>query len=307
MAFFRLIRFQNLLIVALTQVLLYYKILLPAYQVNAISPRLDGQHFLMFVAVTLIITACGYIINDIYDLPSDLINRPKRVLVQQQISLQVATWLYATFGIWGFLIALYLAFYVQMLPLINLYWVAFLFLFWYTQRLKKEPLLGNVLVALMCAGVAAAVWLAEAPKIKALYDASPTDANFVWNTFLWYFLFAFFSTLFREIVKDLEDQTGDRKTGARTLPILFGVKTAKITAVIAGSALLALLVWQKIWVPQQFQGYFYLLELIFVVLPMLFSFFLLYRAEQPKAYRRVSLLAKIIMLNGILLLFLAHG
>jgi 4-hydroxybenzoate polyprenyltransferase len=307
MAFFRLIRFQNLLIVALTQVLLYYKILLPAYQANAISPRLDGQHFLIFVAVTLIITACGYIINDIYDLPSDLINRPKRVLVQQQISLQVATWLYGTFGIWGFLMALYLAFYVEMLPLINLYWVAFLFLFWYTQRLKKEPLLGNVLVALMCAGVAAAVWLAEAPKIRALYVASPTDANFVWNTFLWYFLFAFFSTLFREIVKDLEDQTGDQKIGARTLPILYGVKTAKTTAVVAGSALLALLVWQKIWVPQQFQGYFYLLELIFVVLPMLFSFFLLYRAEQPKAYRRVSLLAKIIMLNGILLLFLAHG
>lgn len=307
MAFFRLIRFQNLLIVALTQVLLYYKILLPAYQANAILPRLDGQHFLIFVAVTIIITACGYIINDIYDLPSDLINRPKRVLVQQQISLQVATWLYSTFGIWGFLMALYLAFYVQMLPLINLYWVAFLFLFWYTQRLKKEPLLGNVLVALMCASVAAAVWLAEAPKIRALYVASPTDANFVWNTFLWYFLFAFFSTLFREIVKDLEDQTGDLKIGARTLPILFGVKTAKITAVITGSALLALLVWQKIWVPQQFQGYFYLLELICVVLPMLFSFFLLYKAEQPKAYRRVSLLAKIIMLNGILLLFLAHG
>jgi 4-hydroxybenzoate polyprenyltransferase len=159
----------------------------------------------------------------------------------------------------------------------------------------------------MCAGVAAAVWLSEAPKIKALYMASPTAANFVWNTFLWYFLFAFFSTLFREIVKDLEDQTGDQKIGSRTLPILYGVKTAKTTAIVAGSALLALLVWQKIWVPQQFQGYFYLLELIFVVLPMLFSFFLLYQAEQPKAYRRVSLLAKIIMLNGILLLFLAHG
>jgi 4-hydroxybenzoate polyprenyltransferase len=307
MAFFRLIRFQNLLIVALTQVLLYTKILLPAYQKNAISPRLDFSHFMMFVAVTLLLTACGYIINDIYDLPSDQINRPRRVLVQQQISLQVAYWLYGVFGVWGFVMALYLAFYVQMLPFINIYWLAALFLFWYTQRLKKEPLLGNVLVALMCAGVAAAVWLAEAPKINALYQASPDDANFVWNTFLWYFLFAFFSTLFREIIKDLEDEEGDRKTNARTLPILFGVKTAKTSAFVAGSALLALLVWQKIWAPQQFQSYFYWLELIFVAMPMLFSFLLLSKAQTPKQYRRISLMAKIIMLNGILLLFLAHG
>lgn len=307
MAFFRLIRFQNLIIVALTQVLLYYKILLPAYQKNAITARLDFPHFAMFIAVTLLITACGYIVNDIYDLPSDQINRPNRVLVQQQISLQVATWLYGVFGVWGFVMALYLAFYVQMLPLINIYWIAALFLFWYTQRLKKEPLLGNVLVALMCAGVAAAVWLAEAPIINILYEVSISDGNFVWNTFLWYFLFAFFSTLFREIVKDLEDVEGDRKMDARTLPILFGVKTAKTTAFATGCALLSLLLWQKISAPQQFQSSFYWLEFFFIGLPMFVAFFLLFKAEQPKAFRRISLLAKIIMLNGILLLFFAHG
>jgi 4-hydroxybenzoate polyprenyltransferase len=307
MAFLRLIRFQNLFIVALTQVLLYHWVLLPAYEKHEISPRLEPYHFYLFVMVTLLLAASGFIINDIYDLPTDQVNRPKRVLVQQLIPLQVAYWLYANFSMLGFLLALYLAFYVVQVELINIYWIASLFLFWYTHRLKKEPLLGNILVALLCAGVTASVWLAEAPQIHQLMLQAPIQAAQIKNTFLWYCLFAFFSTLFREIVKDLEDENGDRQTGARTLPIVFGEKTAKQIAIFTGILLLALLFWQWAFAPVAFKLYFYLLEFLLVGCPMLISFFLLYKANQPKAYRQVSLIAKIIIINGILLLLFSNG
>ena len=69
---FQFIRFPNLLIVALTQYLLYHLLLLPNFQKAGISPTLDPFHFFLLVLITVLIAASGYVINDLIDYKKDL-------------------------------------------------------------------------------------------------------------------------------------------------------------------------------------------------------------------------------------------
>ena len=176
MSLFRLIRLPNLLIVALVQSLLYFHLLLPAFSQQDINPRLNTLEFLFLVLATLCTTACGYIINDLYDYEMDLLNRKAKVIVNEKISAQSCIWIYALLGYLGFLLSLYLAFRIGQVYMMGLYVLSFALLFLYTKVLKKRPLLGNLLVALFCAGVAGLVWLAELPGWWALQNTAPQIA-----------------------------------------------------------------------------------------------------------------------------------
>ena len=82
-----LVRLPNLLVVALTMILMRYAIIRPllgAIQVTmapdqatlvAMDFRLGWFDFLILVISTCLITAAGYVINDYFDIRADLINR----------------------------------------------------------------------------------------------------------------------------------------------------------------------------------------------------------------------------------------
>ncbi len=302
----KLIRLPNLLLVALTQWLLYHEVLRPAFALYQISFRLNYAYFLIYVGVTLLITAGGYTINDIVDRDADLANRPDRVVIGRFLSLQSAYWLYIFFSLFGFFLAVYLAFYVDKLPLLGIYPLAVGLLYAYSVWLKKQPLIGNLVVALFCAGVPASVWLAEFPSIKELCVVAPSLGQKVVNLFSWYTSFAFLVNLFREIVKDLEDMSGDALVGYRTTPIAWGASTAKIVACISGISLLGLLVYYG-FIFQRLFGAAVIAFLIFaLILPLIISFQRLLIAREKRQYHRISTMIKLIMLSGIVLLVLAN-
>jgi 4-hydroxybenzoate polyprenyltransferase len=119
--------------------------------------------------------------------------------------------------------------------------------------------------------------------------------------FLGYSCFAFFSTLFREIVKDMEDMDGDAQT-CRTLPIVLGKTAAKWVAFASGILFLLYayrfvrlqLLAQQVWQP--------ILFIFLIVLPWFWAFFRLFQAKEKADFTRLSAFAKIIMLSGLLLL-----
>lgn len=302
MSLFRLLRLPNLLIVALVQSLLYFRLLLPAFAQQGISPRLDTLEFLFLVLATLCTTACGYIINDLYDYEMDLLNRKAKVIVNEKINARICIWIYALLGYSGFLFSLYLAFCIGQVYMMGLYVLSFFLLFLYTKILKKRPLLGNLLVALFCAGVAGLVWLAELPGWWALQNAAPQTAQTLQSIINWYCAFAFFSTLFREIVKDLEDKPGDAAAGCRTFPIAAGDATAKYLAMATAGFLLVLLGALYFYQVPGFSARFYLGALIGVVAPLIYAIYLLQNAQTPNDFHRISTLAKVVMLAGVLLL-----
>lgn len=302
MSLFRLLRLPNLLIVALVQSLLYFRLLLPAFEQHGIPPRLNTLEFLFLVLATLCTTACGYIINDLYDYQMDLLNRKAKVIVNEKISIQTCIWVYALLGYIGFLLSLYLAFRIGQVYMMGLYILSFVLLLLYTRILKKRPLLGNMLVALFCAGVAGLVWLAELPGWWALQNVAPQTAQTLQSIINWYCAFAFFSTLFREIIKDLEDKPGDAVAGCRTFPIAAGDAAAKYLAMAMAGLLLVLLGALYLYQVPGFSTHFYLGALLGVVAPLIYAIYLLQNAQAPSDYHRISTLAKVVMLAGILLL-----
>lgn len=304
MSLLRLLRLPNLVIVALVQSLFYFRLLLPAFKQQDISPRLNTLEFCFLVLATLCTTACGYIINDLYDYEMDLLNRKSKVIVNVKISARSAIWVYALLGYLGFMLSLYLAFRIGQVYMMSLYILSFGLLYLYTKILKKQPLLGNMLVALFCAGVAGLVWLAELPGWWDLQNVAPQIAQTLQSVINWYCAFAFLSTLFREIVKDLEDKIGDEAAGCRTFPIAAGDNAAKYLAISMAALLLILLGCLYIYRLPGFSTRFYLGALIGVAAPLIYAIYLLQKAQTPSDYHRISNLAKVVMLAGVLLLLL---
>ncbi|MBT8259680.1 MAG: UbiA family prenyltransferase, partial [Bacteroidia bacterium] len=85
-SFLNLIRWQNLVLIILVQVLIKYALL----NVFNVAAKLDTLHFILLVLATVCIAASGNIINDIYDVETDTINKPKMVIVGKSISEKMA-------------------------------------------------------------------------------------------------------------------------------------------------------------------------------------------------------------------------
>lgn len=298
MSLLRLIRFPNLIIVALTQYLLFEQIISPTLQQQQIEPALDATQFLLFVLVTVLITAGGYIINDIVDLKIDQINKPDKVIVGKKIAHSTAYWLYFCINLLGFILAVFLAFDVPRTALLFLFPVAVIGLLFYSIILKKLPLWGNLLVSFYCAGVAYIIGIAESP---ALQKVPAIDLQKVTQLLTVYAIFAFLSTLFREIVKDMEDTQGDAQLQARTMPIAWGIRTAKTIATATAGLLILLLIFVA-FTMQTFLLPFGNLFIGLIIILTGIAIFLLLQANNKTAYHRLSQFAKIIMLSGILLL-----
>jgi len=302
--FLRFIRFPNLIIVGLTQYLMRYCILQPFYSQLNIAPSLDAFHFFLLVLTTMLIAAGGYVINDIYDYDIDKINKPDKVFVGRIFGLRKAWRMYAWLNIAGIAIALYVAWRVGDMRLALLFPAAAVPLWLYSRQLKKTALMGNVVVSLFCALVALLVLFAERNALLQITQTNKEYGEYVFYLFWGYAAFAYLSTMFREIVKDMEDVEGDTAQGCRTMPVIWGIPAAKNIAGGFGLALAATVFMLMRWQWQNFDwhwlGMLYTFVLIFV--PILLALLLLSFAKSKADMHRLSGFLKLIMLTGLLYL-----
>lgn len=303
MPLLNLIRWPNLVIVALTQILIFNWVLLPSFVQYNIRSSLNQDQFFLLSLVTVLLTAGGYIINDIYDRETDSIDKPERVIIGKSIDLPTAYWLYFVVHLIGFLLALYLAFVVEKPGYVGLFPLASTGLYLYSRWLKRMPLWGNLLIALYCSGVAGIIWFAERVAFAELAIAERSYLQ-VGGVLVTYLGFAFLTTLFREIVKDMEDVDGDTRGGYRTAPIAWGLHTARQLATSIGLLILLFLLaagwyfWKYLDAPVS--G----VVLMVLSLPMCLLLYKLVQATEKQHFHQVSQWSKILMLSGILILFL---
>lgn len=303
-SFFRLVRLPNLLIVALTEWLLYDQLLVPAYQSHSLEPMLNIQQLFMLILAIIFVTGAGYIINDILDLPIDKINKPDRVIVNRFISEQMAYVIYFSFLLLGFLSSELLAFTTDKQYLLWMYPLATMGLYAYSYYFKKRPLTGNIIISLYCAGVAGLLWLAEITHLNALNEIAPQTAGEVTFILTLYMCFAFLSTLFREIIKDMEDVRGDNRFRVHTLPVVWGLKTSKRLASIIGLGLLITIVYTVFRLSLFGKWLLMAFVLLLIVVPLIWTLIGLQSAVNQRHFHRLSGLAKIVMVSGIILLIL---
>lgn len=167
---------------------------------------------LLLILPALLTAAAGYVVNDIFDVVTDKINKPDACIVGVSVKPATAWWIYAGLNVAS--LACSYAF-SQQYAIVNISIIAMLYL--YAVQLKSMPLIGNIFVALCSAAVIACCILLVAFETKAAM-----------MNFTGYIVFAFFISLIRELVKDMQDMEGDQAAGFKTYPIVAGVKGAKI-------------------------------------------------------------------------------
>ena len=219
-AFLKLIRFKNLLIITLIQVVIKF-FLINAYLDNS---ALNNNEFLFYLLALITIVAAGYIINDIYDIEIDKINNPETRIIEKELSKDFSFKIYYLLNIIGISSGFYVAFQVKKLWL-GIIFVYFAISLWrYSKQFKKSLIIGNLQVAFL---------ITLSIVNLALYDLIPAGiraddgSKIIFLIILFYAVFAFITTLIREIIKDIEDIEGDKKVNANTLAIRFGVQKVK--------------------------------------------------------------------------------
>lgn len=193
---------------------------------------LPNWGFAMAVLSTLMIMAAGYVMNDIYDRKADVVNRPERsglfIKYSEEKLFNVALYLAAI----GILMGGFLAWYIDRWLYTAFPVVTVMLLYQYAQRWKGQPFIGNVVVAFL-AGLVVISLLAFDVLPILIEDVGVMEKyGGIIYIYLVFAGFAFYVTLIREIIKDLEDITGDKKAGYRTLPIVWNERGTRFIAFI---------------------------------------------------------------------------
>lgn len=295
--FLNLVRWKNLLIIALVQVLIKYALFLPL----KIDITLNWFGFSLLVLSTLCIAAAGYIINDIYDVETDLVNKPDKVLIGRSISEKRANNLFILLNVIGVLIGFYLSHLVGKSSFFALFVIISALLYVYASYLKRTLLVGNIVVSIIVGLSLIIVGIFELLPVITPQNQI-TQIN-MFKVLLHYALFAFIINLIREMVKDIQDVDGDHKSGMNTLPILIGRERSRnIIFVLSFVPILLLVYYLSTYLYNKTIVVVYFL--ILVVGPLIFATIKIFNAEIKKDYQYISNLLKLIMLFGILSMLL---
>ena len=299
-AFFRLIRWPNLLFIVLTQALFRYFILPFVYlygHEGYDNIKLSNSLFFILVLASVCIAGAGYIINDYFDVNIDLVNKSSKVIIDKFIKRRWAIVLHAVLSFAGLVLSMYVGWRLQniLIPLFN--FLAIFILLFYSSTFKKKLLIGNILISLLTAWVILVMTLAE-----YRFRLSPHDI--VWQRLLKlsfiYAGFAFIISLVREVVKDMEDREGDVKYGCTTMPIVWGIPVSKVFAGVWIVVLTGLVMAMQIYVIQLGWWFSALYSIVTIVIPLIWVLRKLYEANTPKQFHQLSSVIKIIMLAGII-------
>ena len=318
-AFFKLIRVQNLLIIAVTQYLMRWSIIYPLLNKLSVVSNEEVIHFKDFglqfnefyfallVLSTMLITGAGYVINDYFDIKTDVFNRPDNVIVGRGISRRATMLIHIVMNFMGVVLGIIISFLIHLPALAVIFLLIPGLLWFYSTTYKRQFLIGNIIVSFLTGLVPFMVVLFEIPCLNAEYGTVMIDYHANFNIlFGWvggFAIFAFWLTLIRELIKDMEDFEGDREYGRKTLPVKLGLGVTKAIVVVLLALFLSGLMWVYfMFIPDVSTLVYFSIAL---VLPTLYLIFRLTMSQIKKDYHLCSLLTKGIMLSGILYSVLA--
>lgn len=295
MKYLRLIRYQNLLLLAFMQLIFRYGFL----KLQNISLALNHFQYALLVLSTVLIAAAGYVINDILDQETDYDNRPDKIIVGRLISEKTAYNMYFVLNILGVGIGYYLANVIQKPSFAGVFIIISATLYMYATNLKQMLLIGNILVALLLSLSVLIIGLFD--LLPATYDGNRQIMGDIFAILIHYSIFAFILNLIREIVKDMEDVDGDYNQGMSTLPIAVGIsKTSKVVFVLGLIATLVLLFYINSNLMSFGLYYAVVYALFFVVAPLIFFVVKIWSAKTKEEFHLLSRVLKWVIFFGIL-------
>ena len=306
-SFFRLIRWPNLLFIALTQSLFYFCIIVPslppAYYL--LPHKFTTPLFILLVVASVFIAAAGYIINDYFDINIDQVNKPGKMVVEKIIPRRWAILLHFIISTIGVAISLYVSYKTSWI-IVAANIGCTLLLWFYSTTFKKKLLSGNIIISALTAWTVIVLYFAaNTTYLNTL--SQPSIIIFamkrIFKFAALYAGFAFIISLVREVIKDIEDREGDARYNCKTMPIEWGIPAAKVFAgvwlvVLTGAIVLVVfyMLLSGWWVTA--------LYCLLLISSLLWVLKKLYQAQATAEYHHISSKIKLVMLAGILSILL---
>jgi 4-hydroxybenzoate polyprenyltransferase len=297
MPLLQLVRWKNLLIILLTQSLVWKCILAPGATATH-----SLVNFICLSLSTVFIAAAGYVINDYYDVAIDAINKPGKTIIGTFMAPEKAMRFYTALNFDALLFAGYVAWKSGHWEWLVCQLLCIALLRLYSLRFKRWFVVGNTAVSLLTALTIIVLAIYE-PAMRMGDSRFSGQANGQ-LILLIYAFFAFLLTWMREVVKDMEDLEGDMAAGCTTMPIkrglAFSVGFTKFLGVLTAAFLFFCLYF--LWTHEAKMLSVYTAAA--VVIPLGVLMVRLKETDTRQQFHTASQWLKVIMLLGILSLLL---
>lgn len=302
----RLVRWSNLLFLAALIWLMEKWVAVPILDKVAFGEQLPWYILLLLLFATVCIAAGGYVINDYFDVKIDRINRPDEVVVTRTVSKPTAMRLSIGLSGVGFVCGLAAAGLLRSFTLGILFILVPGLLWFYSSSYKRLFMVGNLIIALLAALPPLIIAFANVAILQLRYETIIPFTTLPHDLYAWlggFALFAFLLTWMREIVKDLQDQMGDRELECHSMPVVWGDKWTKVFVTILLVASLAIIghLWYHVLpFPISWTSLSTRYIALGIVIPLLASLGLLWAAKIPSDYKTCQQVLKFTMLIGML-------
>jgi len=247
-----------------------------------LTPAFIGLHVYLAALSVTIITIAGNLINDYFDVRTDEVNRPDRLIPSGKLTEKNALVISISLFVLGNILLSLVDF-----NLLKIGLAATVSLIIYTPFLKRRPLIGNIVVSLLLSLTLIVGAVASAAFLNVKNSALPASMIFLLS-------------FPREILKDGEDLIGDRKAGMRTFPVVFGIRRTRNLVVF----ILWLLILWIVFNSFIFGKLFALCAGFGIVLPVIV---IMKRASStPVWFSNTQRILKILIVPGIISLILSR-
>ena len=303
----KLIRYKNLILIAFLQLVMHRIVIVPILQIHGFDANSwDDGFFALLTLATVFIAAGGYVLNDYFDMKIDAINHPEAQIVGKHLERSKAMILHQILTAIGTAIGLGLALFTKSFTLAFIFIVVPGLLWFYSASYKRQFMIGNLTVAFICMITVLIVGIAQIKLLEIHYDKLIYQTPIPSMIYSWiggFGFFAFFITWIREILKDMEDETGDREMECRTMPIVWGTtKTKVVIYALIIFTIVALFFIEESWI--HFEGDMTLQYLLYGILaPFIVLSYLVFKSKTAEEYHQAATLCKYIMIIGIMYSF----
>ena len=242
----------------------------------SVAELLLNKDLHLLVGASFLVVSAGYLINQYYDLPKDLINRPIKTMIDLQRSpSSLMRWS-------AILISVALLLSVLVSLLASLYFLGYFLTIWlYSHRLRSIPLWGSLL--------------------SAFLSVSPIAVLFLYyryfnGTILAFAFFLFVLLWIITLIKDLENLPGDIAVGLRTLATTWGAqKNRRLIQILFVFELLLNGLILYSFELSQMRYYFYFTMVSFLMLMVALSF-----KERLNLYSQIHWFLKLLVFMGVM-------
>lgn len=305
----RLIRLGNLAFIAMLLWLMEKWVVTPVLGQLHLAEQLPWYVLLLLMVAAVGIAAGGYVINAYFDVKIDRINHPDQLVVTNTVTKNTAIHLFQGLTAVGVIAGLAAAWLCRSTALATVFVIVPGLMWFYSASYKRQFLVGNLIVAFSSALVPLLVAMANDGYMRHVYGEAVYEGGLSAVLYMWvgsFAVFAFLFTWIREIVKDLEDQVGDRELECHTMPIVLGDIWSKVIVTLLLLGVAAVLGWIVFRV-LPFGTSWSSLSVRYLVfalwVPMACELVLLWTSHIPSDYHTTQQLLKFIMLMGSLFSF----